>query len=155
MSTDVLHHGYHHDADDHRVAALDYLVPIGRALFAAIFVTSSLAHFSEATIQRAASMGVPLAHIAVPLAGVVALLGGLSLMLGYRTRYGAALLVLFLVPVTLTMHAFWSVADPVMRQMQQVQFMKNLALLGGALLLLRDGAGPLSLDHRFACDEDP
>ena len=60
------------------------------------------------------------------------------------TRAGARLLVAFLVPVTLAMHAFWAVPDPMMRMMQQAFFMKNLGLLGGAYF----GAGPVSLDER-------
>jgi putative oxidoreductase len=68
--------------------------------------------------------------------------------LGYHTRLGAALLVLFLVPVTLTMHAFWSIPDPQMAQIERINFMKNLALLGGALLLVHFGGGPISLDAR-------
>ena len=93
-------------------------------------------------------------HIAVPLSGVVALLGGLSVLLGFRTRYGAALIALFLVPVTLTMHAFWNVSDPPMHQMQQISFMKNLSILGGALTLLCAGGGPFSLDAHFGHGDD-
>ena len=58
------------------------------------------------------------------------------------------MLVAFLVPVTLSMHAFWAVKDPMMAQMQFAMFMKNLGLLGGALLVAHFGAGPYSLDAR-------
>jgi putative oxidoreductase len=68
--------------------------------------------------------------------------------IGYRARMGAWLIVLFLVPVTLTMHAFWAVHDPQMAQLQQAMFMKNLSMLGGALLVAYFGAGPLSIDAR-------
>ena len=122
------------------------LVPIGRVLFAFIFVLAAPRHFTSQAAQYAASQGVPLAAIAVPLSGVIALAGGLSVMLGYRARVGAWLLVLFLVPVTFAMHAFWSVTDPMARQMQMVNFLKNLSMLGGALLLAHFGAGPVSLD---------
>jgi putative oxidoreductase len=50
--------------------------------------------------------------------------------------------------VTLAMHAFWAMPDPMMRMMQQAMFMKNLAMLGGALLIAYFGAGPVSLDER-------
>jgi putative oxidoreductase len=50
--------------------------------------------------------------------------------------------------VTLAMHAFWNVPDPMTRMMQQAMFMKNLGLLGGALLITYFGAGPVSLDER-------
>ncbi len=128
--------------------ALGVAVPVGRVLFAAIFVSAAFHHFSSQTIGYAASAGVPLATIAVPLSGVMALAGGLSVALGYRTKLGAWLLVAFLVPVTLFMHAFWSVHDPMMHQIQQIMFMKNVSMLGGALLLAYFGGGPFSLDSR-------
>src|SRR5712692_5022633 len=125
---------------------MKYLVLLGRILFSTIFVVASLGHFSKVEIGYAAAQGVPLASIAVPLSGVMALLGGLSVILGYKAKWGAWLLVLFLIPVTLTMHNFWAVKDPMMAQMQQAMFMKNLSMLGGALLISYFGAGPLSLD---------
>jgi len=105
-------------------------------------------HFSGQTIAYAASQGVPLASIAVPLSGVLAIVGGLSILLGYRARIGAWLIVLFLVAVTPMMHKFWTVTDPMMQQMQMIMFMKNVAMLGGALLISQLGAGPWSLDSR-------
>lgn len=55
---------------------------------------------------------------------------------------------LFLVPVTLAMHKFRTVSDPMMAQIQMIMFMKNVAMLGGALLISQFGAGPVSLDAR-------
>ncbi|SPF48716.1 DoxX family protein [Candidatus Sulfotelmatobacter kueseliae] len=120
---------------------------VGRLLFTLIFLMAGLTHFSSQTIGFAASQGVPFASIVVPLAGAMAFLGGLSILLGYRAKLGAWLIVLFLVGVT-PMHRFWGIADPMMRQMQMVMFMKNLAMLGGALLISQLGAGPWSLDSR-------
>ncbi len=124
------------------------VVLLGRFLFAAIFLMSGLNHFSKQTIGYAASQGVPLASLAVPLSGTIALAGGVSILLGYRAKLGAWLIVLFLVPVTLMMHKFWGLTDPAMAQMQMIMFMKNLAMLGGALLISQFGAGPLSFDSR-------
>ncbi len=107
---------------------------------------ASLGHFSSGTIGYAAAQGVPLASIAVPLSGIFALLGGLSVALGYKAKWGAWLLVLFLAPVTVMLHNFWAAQDPTMAQMQQIMFMKNLSMLGGAILVSYFGAGPLSLD---------
>src|SRR5271155_4321135 len=73
---------------------------LGRFLFALIFVMSSPMHFAHQTIAYAASQGVPLASVAVPLSGIIALAGGLSVLLGYRARIGAWLIVLFLAAVT-------------------------------------------------------
>jgi putative oxidoreductase len=125
-----------------------YLVPLGRALFVAIFVMASFSHFSQQTIGYAAHQGVPLASIAVPISGILALVGGLSVLLGYKAKIGAWLLVAFLVPVTLMMHNFWAVSDPMMARIQQIMFMKNLSMLGTALLIAYFGAGPVSLDER-------
>jgi putative oxidoreductase len=120
---------------------------LGRLLFALIFLMSGFTHFSRQTIAFAASQGVPLASIVVPLSGVIAFVGALSILLGYRAKLGAWLIVLFLIGVT-PMHKFWGIADPMMQQMQLVMFMKNLAMLGGALLITQLGSGPASLDSR-------
>lgn len=124
------------------------VVVLGRFFFAAIFLMAGANHFNKQTIGYAASQGVPLASIAVPLAGVLAIAGGLSILLGYRAKLGAWLIVLFLIPVTLMMHKFWTVSDPMMAQMQMIMFMKNASMLGGALLITQLGAGPFSLDAR-------
>lgn len=132
---------------------LRYIVPIGRVLFALVFMVAAPGHFTSATIRHAADHGVPLAAVAVPLSGLMSGLGGLAVMFGYRARLGAWLLVVFLVPVTFIMHDFWSVTDPAAAQMQKVMFMKNLSMLGGALLIAYYGGGPLSLDVRAGRDD--
>jgi putative oxidoreductase len=119
----------------------------GRVFFSLIFVLAGLNHFSKQTIAFAASQGVPLASVAVPLSGVIAVVGGLSILLGYRAKLGAWLIVLFLAGVT-PLHNFWAVHDPMLAQMQMAMFMKNISMLGGALLISQFGAGPLSLDTR-------
>jgi putative oxidoreductase len=124
------------------------IVLLGRFFYASIFLVAAPTHFSKQTIAYAAAQGVPLASIAVPLSGIIALAGGLSILLGYRATIGAWLIVLFLVPVTPMLHKFWTVHDPMTAQTQIVMFMKNLAILGGALLISQFGAGPLSLDAR-------
>lgn len=125
-----------------------YVVPVGRVLYALIFILSAMGHFSSETIRFADQQGVPMAGLAVPLSGLVALAGGISILLGYRTRIGAWLLVLFLVPVTIMMHNFWAAPDPIMAQLHQAMFLKNVSMLGGALLISYFGAGPMSLDAR-------
>jgi putative oxidoreductase len=121
---------------------------IGRILFALIFLMAGPSHFIKTTIAFAGSQGVPMASILVPLSGVIALLGALSIILGFRTRIGAWLIVLFLVGVTPALHNFWAVSDPMMHQMQMVMFMKNVSMMGGALLISQFGPGPWSLDAR-------
>jgi putative oxidoreductase len=68
--------------------------------------------------------------------------------LGYRAKIGAWLIALFLIGVTPMMHAFWNVTDPMMHQMQFAMFMKNVSMLGGALLISQVGSGPWSLETR-------
>jgi len=125
-----------------------YIVLAGRVCYAAIFLFAPIGHFMPQTVSYAAQQGVPMANVLVPLSGLVALAGGLSVLLGYKTKTGAWLLVLFLVPVTFSMHNFWAMTDPMMVQIQQAMFFKNVALMGAALLLTQFGAGPLSLDAR-------
>jgi len=126
-------------------AVLSSVGLLGRILYSAIFIMSGPNHFKAETIGYAAAQGVPLASIAVPLSGIIALLGGLSIALGYRAKLGAWLIVLFLVPVTLMLHRFWGLSDPQIVALQQAMFMKNLSMLGAALIIARVGSGPLSL----------
>ena len=125
-----------------------YLYLAGRVLFALIFVAAAPRHFTHAGIQHAADLGVPLANLLVPISGVMALAGGLSLAVGYKARWGAWLLVGFLLPVTFMMHAFWKLHDPGQMHIQQSMFAKNISMLGAALLLTQFGAGPASFDQR-------
>jgi putative oxidoreductase len=124
------------------------VVVLGRLFFVLIFLMSGPLHFSKQDVAYAVSAGVPLASILVPLSGVLAIAGGLSILLGYRAKLGSWLLVIFLVPVTLMMHKFWGVQDPMMAQIQMAMFMKNVSMLGAALLITQFGAGPFSLDAR-------
>jgi putative oxidoreductase len=136
----------HRDAIRREEGHVKYAVLAGRQLFSVIFIVASAGHFTPEAIASAASHHVPLPDILVPLSGVMALAGGLSVLLGYQTRFGAWLLVLFLVPVTVMMHNFWAVSDPATSQIEKAMFMKNVTMLGGALLISYFGAGPLSLD---------
>ncbi|MCA9677520.1 MAG: DoxX family protein [Kofleriaceae bacterium] len=128
---------------------LDPLAPIGRVLFALLFVDAALGHFKPETVAYAQASGVPLANLAVPASGVLALVAALSIAVGYRARWGAIGIVAFLVPVTLMMHKFWAISDPGMAQLQRIMFLKNVSLVGAALYLAYAGAGALSLDARL------
>lgn len=115
----------------------------GRILFGTIFLLAGRSHFEPGTIQYAASAGVPFAAILVPASGVLAALGALSLITGWHARLGALAIALFLVPVTLSMHAFWTISDPMMRGIQYVMFLKNVSMFGAALLFTQIGVGTL------------
>ena len=139
-------------AISHRAEATSFwqgaVVVLGRFFYVLIFLMAGPFHFSRQEVAYAAAQGVPLASILVPFSGVLAFAGGLSILLGYRAKLGAWLIVVFLVPVTVMMHNFWAVHDPMMAQVHMAMFMKNVAMLGGALLISQFGAGPFSLDAR-------
>ena len=125
-----------------------YLVLLGRLFYSTIFIVAGFGHFTHQEIAYAASQGVPLATVLVPISGAIAILGGLSILLGFHGKVGGWLLVLFLVPVTFTMHNFWAVKDPMMQRVQMAMFLKNISTLGAALFFTQIGTGPLSLDSR-------
>jgi len=132
-----------------------YAALAGRQLFSIIFIVASAAHFRPATVEYAAQHGVLLPGLLVPLSGIIALIGGLSVLFGYRTRLGAWLLVIFLIPVTLVMHNFWAVCYPAAFQVEQGLFFRNITMLGGALLIGYFGADPLSLDALLTARKPP
>jgi putative oxidoreductase len=116
---------------------MDVIVLIGRILFAALFLGSAFGHFTqtEAMSGFAKARGVPFARLGVIVGGVLLLFGGLSILLGVWPDLGALALVVFLVPTAVLMHGFWKESDPMARQMEMVQFQKDLALAGAALML--------------------
>jgi putative oxidoreductase len=128
---------------------MNYLTLAARILFSLVFILAAPRHFSQEGISHAADLGVPFAAVVVPISGVMAIAGGLSVAAGYHAKWGAWLLVAFLVPVTLMMHAFWKLHDPAQIHIQQAMFAKNLSMLGAALLITQFGAGGLSVDNSF------
>ena len=116
---------------------MDILVLIGRILFSVLFLTSAVGHLtqSEAMAQYAASKGVPVPQLSVVVSGVVLAVGALSVLFGVWADLGALLLVAFLVPTAALMHNFWSESDAQARQTEMIQFNKDIALAGAALML--------------------
>lgn len=116
---------------------MDIVVLIGRILFSALFLFSAVGHLTQSTAmgQYAASKGVPMPQLSVLLSGVLLVVGALSVLLGVWADLGALLLVVFLVPTAALMHNFWSESDPQVRQTEMVQFNKDIALAGAALML--------------------
>ncbi len=115
---------------------------IGIALIFLLSGVGKMAGWSGA-VAHAASRGVP----AILLAGATALeiLGAISLIAGWKTRWGAAALLVFLVPVTLVFHDFWA-AQGAEVQIQTIQFLKNVAMGGGLLAIIGAGPGAFSVD---------
>ncbi|HSD90235.1 MAG TPA: DoxX family protein [Kofleriaceae bacterium] len=123
---------------------------VGRILISVIFLLSGISKLTHpaATIGYMNSAGVPNADVLMYIAAFAELLGGLAIVFGFLTRLGAAGLVIYLIPVTLYMHAFWKVTG-MEAQMQQVNFVKNLAIMGGLLALAAFGPGRFSIDARM------
>lgn len=115
----------------------DWMHLLGRMLLGALFVLNGIGHLTKtgAMTGYTASKGVPAARVMVLLTGVMILVGGVLVILGWHRFIGAMLLVLFLFPVAFIMHAFWKETDPGARQMEMIQFTKDLALAGAALFI--------------------
>lgn len=117
---------------------MDVLFLIGRILFVIVFIVSgSTVHLLQRRqgIEYARMYGVPVPELGVPLTGVMAVVGGFLVALGLWGDLGALLIAAFLLLITPLMHAFWKETEPMQQQAQMANFMKNTALLGGALVL--------------------
>jgi putative oxidoreductase len=128
---------------------MDVLAPLGRFFFAAMFLISGLGHFAngEAMIGYARGAGLPLATFGVYASGALLVVGGLCVLLGVFTRVAGAALALFLVTAAFVFHDFWTLSGQE-AQTQRVHFLKNLSMMGGALLLVYFGPGPYSVRAR-------
>jgi uncharacterized membrane protein YphA (DoxX/SURF4 family) len=111
---------------------------IGRIVFGGFFLYNGINHLREARSMApyAKSKGVPSPELAVKLAAIPLLAGGASLLLGVKPKLGAAAILGFLVGVSPVMHDFWRNQNPEQRTHDMINFMKNMALAGGALALM-------------------
>jgi uncharacterized membrane protein YphA (DoxX/SURF4 family) len=116
---------------------MNALYMVGRMLFGGYFLYNGVNHFlqQEAMAGYAGSKNVPSPQLAVQGTGALLVLAGLSLLFDLKPRIGAGLTAAFLLGVTPMMHRFWEAEDPAARQADQVNFTKNLGLLGAALML--------------------
>ena len=125
------------------------LLLLGRLALAAIFLVSGfgkLTNFGGFT-EMLTGQGVPAANVIAIVGACVEFFGGLAIAVGLKTRYAALLMVAFTIVATLIAHRFWEFPDPAARMAQQINFMKNIAIIGGFLTLAARGAGPLSIDR--------
>ena len=118
---------------------------LGRVALGTIFLVSGAGKLVgwHGTAAYAASKGV--LELLLVIATVLELAGGIGVILGYKTRWAAVALLVFLVPVTLVFHGFWAAPAPEQRA-QLVNFLKNLSIAGGALIVFARGAGAFSID---------
>jgi putative oxidoreductase len=125
---------------------------LGRVMIATIFLLSAVGNkipnFNGVT-QYMASEGVPAPSVLLAGAIVFLIVGSASVIAGFQTRIGAGLLLVFLVLATYFFHDFWNFSDQE-RQMQMIQFMKNLSLMGTMVFLMAKGPGALSVDGWLA-----
>lgn len=123
------------------------LLLIGRVALGLIFLMSGLNKVSNfgPVVEKMQAAGVPLPGKLLPIAILFLIVGALSLIAGARVKIGAALLAVFLVLATFYFHNFWAVEDAA-KQMQMIQFMKNLSILGGLFCIAASGPGLLSVD---------
>lgn len=125
-----------------------YLQPISRALLAIIFIISGLGKIAgfDATAGMMAGVGFPAPSLFLVAAIVLELAGGLALLVGFKARLAAIALIVFIIPATIIFHAA-QLGDPAQTQMQMIQVLKNLAILGGLLRVVSDGAGAFAFDN--------
>jgi len=137
---------------------------LGRVMLVAIFLMSAVGNKIpnfNGVAGYMASEGVPAPQVLLAGAIVFLIAGSLSLILGFKARVGATLLLIFLVLATYFFHDFWTqpadamwvlstnsqVKMPV-QQMEMISFLKNLALMGAMVFLMANGTGPMSLDNK-------
>lgn len=134
---------------------MKYVLFLGRVFFSLIFILTVFNHFAPETIAYATSRGIPFAHFLVPFSGIIATAGGLSVLFGYHAKIGAMLIIIFLFPTTIMMHNFWTITEPMEHMLQKIMFMKNLSMLGAAMIITYFGSGSLSCDQCKKLHEAP
>ena len=117
---------------------MDTAFLIGRILFGGYFIMNGINHLFKMSslVDYTKSKNVPAPKVAIFITGIMMLIGGLGVLVGAYIIASVTLLVIFLGTAAFIMHDFWDVKDPQMRMMEQVNFMKNLALVCAALTML-------------------
>lgn len=116
---------------------MEILFILGRVIFGGYFFIAGLKHFRHVKMMSdyAGSKGVPMPRLAVLASGALILLGGLGIFTGVYVKVALALIILFLVLVTFKMHDYWNITDLSQQVPQKINFDKNIALLGAALMM--------------------
>jgi uncharacterized membrane protein YphA (DoxX/SURF4 family) len=128
---------------------VEILFLIGRIIVGLFYLVSAANHFRNLDMmaQYAGAKGVPASRAAIIVTSLMLLIGGLTILTGFLPVVGIALLVVFLFGTAFIIHNFWAIEDEQQRQMEVVQFMKDLALAGSLLMFLAiDRPWPLSLN---------
>jgi putative oxidoreductase len=119
---------------------------LGRILVGQLFLLSGLSKIFAfgPTAAYMASKGLPMIQLLLVLTIVIEVGGGLMIIFGWRAKIAAAIMFLWLIPTTFIFHNFWGVPDAE-KMAQQIQFQKNLAVMGAMLFIYAFGPGPYSL----------
>ncbi|MEO5642193.1 MAG: DoxX family protein [Bacteroidia bacterium] len=132
-----------------KALAADIMLLFGRVIFGGVFLKDAVEHFTPTMIQEAEQKGMFLPYILIPLSGLVALVGALFIIFGFKTKFGAGLIVKVLIPVTVVMHDFWNFSTPHTIGIEFDEFVKNLGLIGAAFILMYFGGGPITFDAKL------
>lgn len=126
---------------------MDYLFLLSRVIFGGYFLLNGINHLRklDGLAGYAQSKGVPSPKVAVAVSGLLIILGGVGIILGIFVNLSVILILLFLIPVTFTMHRFWKETDPMAKSNEYITFMKNIALAGASLAYIFISDWPLSL----------
>jgi len=109
---------------------------VGRVLFVGLFMSTAVNHIRSRDRYVAIAKGrIPIPYVAGWPAGVWLLLADTSLVLGVWPDIGTLMLAAFLVPITILFHPFWAISDPAQRRTQEMNFYRNVSLVGAALAL--------------------
>ena len=117
---------------------IEIIFAVGRLLFGGLFLYNGVKHFKNYAGVRGycAFKHVPMPGASAIISGLWLLVSGSSVVVGFRPEVGLVLIVVFLLVVTPVMHDFWNVADPGQRLGETINFEKNAALMGAALMML-------------------
>ena len=123
----------------------------GRILMSAIFIFAGIGKISAyaGTVGYAAAAHVPMPQVAIAVAIAVELLGGLAILAGFQTRIAAWIVFLYVIVISGFFHNFWAL-EGAARANNQIHFMKNVAIMGGLLILAANGPGGASVDASLA-----
>ncbi|QDT56387.1 Inner membrane protein YphA [Caulifigura coniformis] len=126
------------------------LTVVARLMITAIFLMSAVGNKIpnySGVVKYMEGEGVPAPQILLAGAIVFLIVGSLSVITGFKARFGAGLLAIFLVAATYYFHDFWNFTGQDQQQ-QMIQFLKNTGLFGTMLFFMANGTGPASLDNR-------
>ena len=123
---------------------MEYIALAARICLSLIFFKAGISHLTgfSGFVELINSQGLPLASILAAGTVLFQLLGAISLLIGYQTEIGSILLIIFLIPASLLFHN--PIADP----SQINDFLKNVALIGGLLMVVYAGSGALSIEGK-------